>query len=114
MFVIFFINIRYSLGYKINLTLKIEFDNTIQLHGLENNDDTLQLMFIDQNGQQSLWIDLTSVTRSSGSATCTIPALFGSRIYTAVKFRAGADLFGKVKGIFRFPQGMQPVIILRS
>jgi hypothetical protein len=94
-------------------TLRINFDNTIQFPGLENNDDTLQLMFIDQNGQQSFWIDLISVTRSSGSATYLIPPSFGTRIYPAIKFKVGSQFDGRVKGIFRFPQAMQPVIILR-
>jgi len=94
--------------------LKISFDTTIQLPGMENNDDTLQLMFIDGNGQNSFWIDLTSVTRSSGSATYIIPEQFGTKIYPSVKFKAGAALAGKAKGIFRFPQGISPVTIMRS
>jgi hypothetical protein len=94
-------------------TLSITFDSTILFQGIENNDETLQLMFIDQNGQNSFWIDLTDVTRNSGSATYTIPALFGAKIYPSIKFKAGSQLAGKVKGIFRFPQAMQPVTILR-
>jgi hypothetical protein len=94
-------------------TLKIEFDNTILCEGTENNEDTLQLMFIDQDGRQSFWIDLTYVTRSSGSVSYTIPAAFGEKIYPSVKFKSGAQYPGRFKGIFRFPQGMQPVTILR-
>jgi hypothetical protein len=94
-------------------TLTIVFDVSVQFAGLENNDDTLQLMIIDLNGQYSYWVDLPSVTRSAGTATYAIPASFGSKIYAAVKFKAGADLSNKVKGIFRFPQGMEPVTIMR-
>ena len=94
-------------------TLKISFDNTIQCPEMEFNDDTLQLMFIDEKGEHSFWVDLTDVTRSSGFASYIIPAEFGSKIYPSVKFKAGVQYDGKIKGIFRFPQSMQPVIILR-
>jgi hypothetical protein len=93
--------------------LKISFDTSIQLPGVENNDDTLQLMFIDENGEQSFWLDLTSVTRSSGSATYIIPEQFETKIYPSVKFKSGAQHAGMLKGTFRFPLGMQPVTIIR-
>jgi hypothetical protein len=94
-------------------TLQIDFDASILFAGLENNDDTVQIMFIDQNGQYSFWADLIAVARSTGTVSYTVPALFGAKIYPAIKFRAGTELSGKVKGIFRFPQGMQPLEILR-
>jgi len=94
-------------------TLKVEFDNTTQFQGSEKYDDTLQLMFIDEKGEYSFWVDLTDVTRSSGSATYIVPSRFGSKIYPSVKFKANALYAGNIKGIFRFPQGMPPVTILR-
>jgi hypothetical protein len=66
--------------------------------------------YICGNGQSSLWYEIPTVTRYSGSATVTIPANFGETIYPAIKFRSTDDL----KGTFRFPQGTQPVTIMRS
>lgn len=93
-------------------TLKISFDNTIT-YPSEKEDNTLQLMFISQNGDNSFWADLTSVTRSSGTATYTIPVSFGTQIYPSVKFKSVINNTEDIKGIFHFPHGMQPVSILR-
>lgn len=95
-------------------TLKIDFDSAVIFPGIENSYDTLQIMFIDQYGNNSSWIDLLTVTRSSGNATVLIPASFGTKIYPSVKFKAGSQLPKKIKGTFRFPQGLKPVSIIRS
>ena len=97
--------------------ITIAWDSSL-VYGNEYADDILQVMCIAGDGSTGVFLPSigAGVTRAAGTATFVIPvsgysaATFQS--FIAAKFKSGAELMGKPKGIFRFPVGITPTIVV--
>jgi hypothetical protein len=89
----------------------------------EHDDDILQVMLIIKTGEFGVWLPMIKtspgpyVKRSDGICVWEVPKVFlnpavSIEAYCAVKFKAGALLDGKAKGIFKFPAGMMAITLM--
>jgi hypothetical protein len=100
------------------LQLSITWDASL-LYDVEYDDDVLQVMLLKNDGTAGKWfdeVDTPPVKRSAGSATIMVPNEIvdssAPKIYCAIKFKAGAEMGGKAKGIFRFPLGIEVITLI--
>ena len=102
--------------------LLITWDTTITFPE-EHEDDILQVMLIIKTGEFGVWLPMIKtspgpwVKRRDGICKWEVPKVFlnpavSLEAYCAVKFKAGTELAGKVKGIFRFPVGVVPITLI--
>jgi len=102
--------------------LKISWDTSLT-YPCEYDDDILQVLIITEKGLFGVCMPKivtgpgVYVKRNDGTYTWTVPSEFlnpavSLKCYCAVKFKAGAELSGKVKGIFKFPVGITPITLL--
>ena len=102
--------------------LQITWDTSLTYPD-EHDDDILQIMLIIETGAFGLWLPMIAVSpgpyvkRNDGTYTWAVSKEFLNpsvtlKCYCAVKFKAGAELAGKIKGIFKFPVGTTPITLI--
>ena len=98
--------------------ITIAWDTSL-VYGNEYADDILQVMCIAGDGSSGVFLPSigAGVTRATGTATFVIPGFSGysaatNQSFITAKFKSGAELMGKPKGIFRFPVGITPIIVV--
>jgi len=103
------------------LQLTVTWDSSI-VYPVEHADDQAQIMIISKSGDTGLWMPKLAVVpgpfvlRSDGTLTLTVPKdvvdSSTHQIYCVIKFKAGSEMAGRIKGVFRFPVGITPITLI--